>query len=408
MRSARSGAESFGPKQDSAPQQTRQYTFILILVTVTLLSRLALLSSPYFADGPAHVENLDRGVLFIQPPGYFLFMWSIHWLMGIGLASAAAVSWLNVTLSLCGVAVFAKISETLFSPRMGRALSICYAFMNVVWFSSLIHSTYAPMTFFAPALFYCLLQRGQWWYFLGCAMWALGAGFRPSDGVFLLPMLILGSRSHSWRERIVGLVIGVTLSLTWWLPTADHFGGFFGPVRASLEQASGASEHVSILRVGITPRSLANALRFVAAVATSLNVLLPLAILQMVRGYRDERTLLAMAWIVPGSLFLFLTYMSDAAYIAFMAGGLLILAGMFCERLSWAQVNAWVVVYLVVSLTQMLVLRPVAPSTFPRRVADAFWLEYTAWGVRHHYHKNLSDLERNAGDARSEKGLATQ
>jgi hypothetical protein len=386
-----------GGAQRNQSRPRSQTAFVLILLLTTLASRLLLLSSPYFADGPAHVKAISQGSFFMQPPGYFVFMCSAYLLKIAGLGPADAISALNVVLNLCGVYVFTRLCERVFPVWLGRVLSVCYAFMNVTWFSALIHSTYASMTFFGPALYYCLDHKDKRWYFWGCAVWALGMGFRPSDGAFLLPMLMLSSWAYSWKERAMGLFIATSITLAWWVPTAWHFGGVLGPLVASVRQGGSVSQKVSLLRVGITPRSLANVLRFVVAVVTSLNVLLPFALLQIITCYQDPRTRSIMAWIVPGSLFFALTYMSDATYIAFMAGGLLLLAGLFCQRLSRRAATAWLGIFLGVCSVHMLVLRPVTPSTMWRRVANSYCLEYTAWGVKDHYHRNLSELQREAG-----------
>ncbi|MBS1875390.1 MAG: glycosyltransferase family 39 protein [Acidobacteria bacterium] len=371
--------------------------FIACLLAATFVSRVALVSQPYFADGPAHVRNIGLGKFIMQPPGYFVFNLSGWLLTRITLSPALSVTFLNVCFGVLGVYVFAKICERVFGPPLMHIMSACYAAMNVVWFASLIHSTYAPMTFFGPAVFYCVLRSERKWFLVGCATWALGAGFRPSDGFFLLPLLCLASVERSWSERFYGASIAAVVASSWWIPTAVHYGNILGPISAAAGQAASVSGNVSIVRVGVTPRSLANVLRFVTAVGVSMNVLLPLAGWQCLRSWGDRVTRLSLMWILPGSLFLMLIYMSDAVYITFMAGGWLLLAGLCCHRWDPRRATALLAVFIVVSTTYMLACRPVAPTSFPRRVANAFCLEYTAWGAKHQYRRNLSDMERDAG-----------
>lgn len=110
--------------------------FIICLLAITFISRIALLSDPYFADGPAHVRNISLGTLFMQPPGYYCFNLSGWLLTRLGLSPAVAISSLNVCFSVCGVYVFAKICELLFPSPLRYLMSVCYASMNVIWFGS--------------------------------------------------------------------------------------------------------------------------------------------------------------------------------------------------------------------------------------------------------------------------------
>ena len=374
--------------------------FLVGLLSVALVSRVALLSSPYYADGPAFVEMLGRGLYFARnPPSYFLFLFSAQMLMKTGLSPTAAITALNCFFSVAGVFVFAKLCELIFPRFLGQLLSAGYAVMNVVWFAGLIHSAYAASSFLAPLLVYCLLRERKKWYLLGCVTWALCAGFRPSDGAFLFPLLILGSLHRSWSERVSGGAAAAAVVLAWWVPTAFYYHSVLGPLAKSLSVAGAVSTSVSPLRGGINPRTLANILRFVAAVVVSLNILIPHACLQLLRVRQDRLTLLAATWVLPGSLFLVLIYMSGAIYISFMAGGLLLLAGLYCRELRPRIASAWIVACVLISTVFMLAARPVSPDTFPRRVLDAYFLQYTGWSVRHHYGEDLSKMERNARSA---------
>ncbi len=387
-----------GFKAGDRSRLSSNWLFTGAVLAGTLVSRVALLGPPYFADGPAHVQGIAAGELFIQPPGYFLFMALARWISATGLSPAAAISLLNVTLSLCGVFVFIRICERLLPGATGRLLAVCYAVMNVVWFSALVHSTYAAMTFWAPAIFFCIIQNKTRWFLVACGAWAVAGGFRPSDGAFLLPLLLVAGVRYTWRQRLLGAAIAASASLVWWVPTAIHYGAAAGPIHASFSQLAGVNRDVSMLRAGLTPRAFANALRFLAAVAASVNVLLPFALFQAWRSRSRRETKLLLAWVAPGSMFFLLIYMSDAPYIAYMAAAWLLLAGFFCLELPRKRASALLITYTVVSITQMLALRPVAPATFLRRVADAYVLEYSAWAVRNRYHKNLSDLERVASE----------
>jgi hypothetical protein len=370
----------------------------LTLIAAGIASRTLISAEPYFADGPAHIEAVSSGRLFIQPPGYYLFAKTATALTRLGFHAAEAIRILNSLFTLFGsVAFFFSLRRLGQDPMISLLGAANYCFLNVVWFSSMIHSTYASQAFFGPALFLAVTIGSSKWFLVGCAVWALGAGFRPSDGVFLLPLLAWAGMRLGVRWVGIGMVVALLVGLTWWIPTAMHYGGFFAPIHVTREWVSGVNKDVSVLRAGLTKRSMANVARFVVALLTSFPILWIFAVRGLVA--RGEVASRGRFWVLPGAAFLSLSYMSDAPYITFLAGGVLLLAveGMrgISRRLQVAIQGA----ALAFSLGFFLLAKPVEPSSFPRRVMNAFSLEYTKWAIEHRYKRNLSDLEREAGGA---------
>jgi hypothetical protein len=170
----------------------------IVLILLTLALRIASASGPYFVDAARHIHAIESGKLVIHTPGYFLFNasgFAISHLLHVSAGSALHI--LNVTFSVIGVAVFYLLLLHLKITSSPFWLSLAYTCSPIVWFSGDIHSSYAAMTFFAPLLILVLEadRRFVW----GCVVWALMTGFRPSDGVFVLPC----SRSKEilgWRN----------------------------------------------------------------------------------------------------------------------------------------------------------------------------------------------------------------
>jgi len=306
-----------------------------------------------------------------------------------------AIEVINISFNVMGVLAFAYVCFMLLPPILAGLAATAYCFTNIVWFTGLVHLTNAASTFFAPGMVACLLMGSSRFFLTACALWALGAGFRPSDGVFLLPLLIWGAFDRSWRDRITGLLIVVPLTLIWWTPTMEHFGGsLLAPIQSSATQVSAVNEAVSPLRVGLKPQGLANLTRLALALITSFHILIPLALVEAFQWDKINR--MCLLWAVPGALFLALAYMGPAPYIAYFAGGILLLAFRRCSRMPPRVAIGFSSLFIIISVAFMLTARPVEPSTFPRRVLDAYSLQNSAAAVRDQYFRELSELEVEA------------
>lgn len=195
-----------------------------ILVLLTLVLRIASASGPYFVDAARHIQAIDSGKLVIHTPGYFLFNaagFFIARLLHVSAGSALHI--LNVAFSVSGVAIFYLLVHRLSVTSSPFWLSLAYTCSPIVWFSGDIHSSYAAMTFFAPLLILVLEVNRQ--FVWGCVVWALMTGFRPSDGVFVLPWMMFHSLRFSWKERLVGIVAAIAIVAAWWVPTVERYGG---------------------------------------------------------------------------------------------------------------------------------------------------------------------------------------
>jgi hypothetical protein len=204
-----------------------------ILVVFTVLLRLTSASGPYYVDAPRHISAIESGLLVIQPPGYFLFNATGLLLCHLLHVSAGtALQILNITFSVSGVAVFYLLLSRLPTISSPFWLSLAYACSPIVWFSGDIHSSYAAMTLFAPLLILVLeCERRFLW---GCVIWALMTGFRPSDGVFVLPWVAFHSPHYAKPD--INARMHRSLRRWWWtleyLPQHDphpHRGWMLPP-----------------------------------------------------------------------------------------------------------------------------------------------------------------------------------
>jgi hypothetical protein len=210
----------------------------LCLGALTLASRLIFTSSPYFVDGPRHAYYIEHGQIFVSsPPGYFLFGKTAKIISDLlNVSATTAISIMNMSFSTFGAIIFANLATRLIPEILGILLAFCYAFSDTIWFVSDIHSTYAAMTFFVPAVLYAICTDENGW--ATGILWAAMTGFRPSDGVFLLPFLLFAMGRRGMRHVAIFVIAALPALAVWYIPTARHFGGsLLSPLTTAGHQA---------------------------------------------------------------------------------------------------------------------------------------------------------------------------
>jgi hypothetical protein len=108
------------------------------------------------------------------------------------------------------------------------------------------------------------------------------------------------------------------------------------------------------------------------------------AVFTLTRDRRDWRTRMLLLWILPGSLFFTLSYISNAPYLDFLTPAVLLLAvgapRMMAVTALW---NAIVFLGFV----------PIPSRRLPVNVWNCYVGDCTRYGVEHQWWPNLSDLQ---------------
>jgi hypothetical protein len=374
-----------GPRNIPAKSGLPWWT--LLLGALTLASRFLFTSAPYYVDGPRHVYFIEHGTLFTtSAPGYFLFAETVKILSQItSMSVPAAISLLNISFSTAGAIIFAQLASRLFPGRLGILLSFCYAFSDIVWFVSDIHSTYAAMTFFVPALLYAIWINETVW--LAALLWALMTGFRPSDGVFILPFVIFVIE-RSMQRIAIFVAVALPVVALWYIPSAKHFGGsFLSPLTAAGVQA----HHLANGLFTTEPwrRKLANLVHIAFGSFNAWNILSPFVFLGCLSRTVWIRSVVL--FMVPGLLFFSLYFFSDCTYFAYLVAPGFLLAGEGLQRL---RPNSAVIVAsctLLLSIAQMTIARPFQSQKVTAAVINSYCLKYSGWAIRKQYAPRLHD-----------------
>ena len=359
------------------------WSFPALLFGCIFIAHLFSGAPPYFADGPAHIEAARLGINVIQPPGYWLYT-SVG---GLFKNPGLAFSFFNYFFVSAGPVAFYFMSRKLdVDITCSRIASIAYACIFFLWFAGDVQSTYASQAFFPPLLIFSFLllkeKQTSKRRFICALIYACGAGFRPSDGFFLIPLLLYLTYSSSpqWKIRIEILVMTGLLCLLWFIPNQLALHANNSLVHSQLSKLITLA---SVLYLGITVESLANMAR----------VLVPLAIafwplIFLFRFISKKNWQLIILWSMPGLLFLFFLYMSDATYIVFSSGAFILAASLSQNvRLAKIVLSACA----IWNLGFYFVAKPILSMNPLALAFNYYGVKYTYFGIAHEWMENPSD-----------------
>jgi 4-amino-4-deoxy-L-arabinose transferase-like glycosyltransferase len=364
--------------------------FPAILAVFVLISRILCRGPLYFADGPEYVGAIVAKTYIIQPPGYWLFCR----FAGLFSDPVLAITAMNIFFSMAGVVVF-YYTACLFTGRVNAFLAaLSYSTIFYIWFSGEIHSTYASQILFPVATYYALLcyerDRAKWMLWLAALMYAIGAGMRPSDGVFMIPLVFYFAAFRMPRKEAVLFVsVIVLLCMGWVIPTwlaIKHYGG-------GLQQFGGYIASITTtqsLLTGVRMHTLANPVRYILPLLFGFWPILGIALRNLVRNRSDWRIKALLIWIVPGSLFFVLILITCPPYLNFLTAAILLLAVSAPRRLM-------VVTALWNSLL-FLASGPVPSQKLAVNVVNSFVLRCTRGGIEQQYNATLTELQHYQGN----------
>lgn len=368
-----------------------------ILAVYTLLTRLFFHGPVYFIDGSNHIRCILEKVYVIQPPGYWLF----NRIAGLFSDPVLAISVMNILFSVAGIVVF-YYTALFFAGRTSAFIAaLAYSSIFYIWFSGEIHSTYASQIFFPISLFCVLLHyerdRASWKLWLAAAIFAAGAGLRPTDGVFLLPMLVYYSAIRLPRfKAVLFLVLSLVLCLAWVIPTGWAYSQAVGRVPGFDQSAGGAQDITHYLQWAMTQRSIttsiniysiANIIRYIVPLLVAFFPIMVAAMMNLARNWKDWRVQLILSWIVPGSLFFILSFMGCAPYLNFLSAGILLLA-LGAPRMM-AVTAAW-------NTILFLSVVPIPSHRLAVNVWNCYVVEYSRYGVQHQWSPLLLHIQNDA------------
>ena len=361
--------------------------FAAWLFVVVFASRAFTSSTAYFADANRHINAVLNRTYVIEPPGYWLF----NRTAGLFPAPEIAISVMNWCFSAAGAVAFYLAARRLATERLAQVSSVTYAAIFFAWHSGNVHSTYASQLFFPAAVLLCFLHYCEkpnlLWMLAAAVLFALGAGFRPSDGAFCAPAFLYGLRRGSRSHIFVSLAVACVVCVSWMIPQE------LGLLRQALPIERNFSSHFrsmadGVLVTGFSLYALSNAMRVVIPLALALFPLLSLI-------FGNRKPVFLWIWILPGMAFFLLIYTGEAVYLNCLLAAFILLA--VTNHEASERKKLWrFVVCAAFNIVFYSAWRPIAFANQTLQVAEhlieADAGKFSYYGVRHHYEPTLREL----------------
>jgi 4-amino-4-deoxy-L-arabinose transferase-like glycosyltransferase len=364
-------------------------SFPAILAVFTLVTRILCRGPLYYGDGPSEIDSIAAKSYIIQPPGYWLYIWTASRFADPVLAMTV----MNILFSVAGVVVF-YYTACFFTNRLNAFLAaLAYSSIFYIWFSGEVHSTYASQILFPVATYYLLLsyerERAKWMLWVAALLFSLGAGIRPTDGMFVIPLVLYFAAFHMPRkEAIIFLSLITLFCLGWLIPTWVAFERYDDGLRAFSTYVELVSKKQSVL-TGVRMYTLANPVRYVLPLVVGFWPVLGLVVRNAIRNRRDWRIKSLLIWIVPGSLFFIFSLISDAPYLNYLTAAVLLLA--VSAPSKWT--GRLLVVTALSNAFVFLALGPVPSQKLSVNIVNGFVLRCTRGGIEQRYNKTLTQMQ---------------
>jgi 4-amino-4-deoxy-L-arabinose transferase-like glycosyltransferase len=300
---------------------------------------------------------------------------------------------MNILFSVAGVVAFYYTACFFTGRRNAFLASLAYSTIFYIWFSGEIHSTYASQILFPIGTYYLLLRfqrdRAKWMLWVAALLFSLGAGIRPTDGMFLIPLVLYFAIFHMGRkEAVVFLSLITILCFAWLVPTWIAFERYDDGLRAFSTYVELVSKKQSVL-TGVRMYTLANPVRYVLPLVVGFWPVLGLVVRNAIRNRSDWHIKSLLIWIVPGSLFFIFSLISDAPYLNYLTAAILLLA--VSTPSKWA--GRLLVVTALSNAFVFLALGPVPSQKLSVNIVNGFVLRCTRGGIEQRYNKTLSQMQ---------------
>jgi 4-amino-4-deoxy-L-arabinose transferase-like glycosyltransferase len=359
----------------------------LVVGLLVFVERLLCRGELYFADGPALLQAISAHIYVIQPPGYWLF----NRIAGLFSNPLVAIRIMNIGFSVVGAIVFYYAARLFAGAHKAFIASLAYSAIFFAWFSGEVHSTNASQLLFPVLVFYLLLrydsERKVWMLVAAGVSFALGAGFRPSDGAFLLPMVAYYTLTRlGWKQSIGFLAFCSVLCLVWLLPTVLAYrrtpGGIAGAVHYVPFILSIRSPLIEVNRY-----SIGMVVRFMLPFVFAFWPVLGAAVYHRWKERSDWRTRMLLIWILPGAVFFVLIHMGEAPYINYMTAAVLLISVTSMRMM---------VLTAVWNAAFFLFFAPIPSSQLAVNVLNAYLGQYTRVAIEQQWRPNLEEFKHKS------------
>ena len=150
---------------------------------------------------------------------------------------------------------------------------------------------------------------------LAVCIFAIGAGFRPTDGLFLIPMLAFFCFSRMPRKQgAFYLSFALILCLAWIIPTGLAYRHAYVGMRGVLAYML-LIVRVRSITTGVNAGTMANVVRYALPLLVAFWAVIPKVAANTFRNRREWRVQMMLLWTLPGvPVLCFLVYLRRALF----------------------------------------------------------------------------------------------
>jgi hypothetical protein len=219
---------------------------------------------------------------------------------------------------------------------------------------------------------------------LAVRIFAIGAGPRPFDGLFLVPMLASFCFERIPRKQAVSyLTLVLILCLAWLVPTGLAYRHAYGGMPGVLAYVLLIMK-VRSITTGVNAGTMANVVRYILPLLIAFLTVLPAVTANAIHNHKEWRVQMMLFWILPGSLFFVFSYISDAPYLTFLSAAILLL-GLGSSRV--------LIVAMAWNAAIFLLITPMPSHHLLVNTWNIDIGKYTLYAIHHQWQPNLSQIQ---------------
>lgn len=368
---------------------------------IALLLLYSVATIPFFSRSPLNwdaaqfvlgVEHFSVHMHQPHPPGYPLFI-AMGKLLNVVMTPHAALVLISAVFGALSVVALYLLARDLWPERKEIAFLVACAwiFNPLFWLYRETAVTYtidaASGLIIAWLALRTLHERRHRYSIASVVVIAVASGFRPSLLVLLFPLIAfqLWFHKRNWRFIVLVFLLGVLLSLAWFVPLITFSGGLQQYLIDSQKLYKTVSEQTSIL----AGAQFENILRQVQLLATTLveawNVIvIPMVVsgsiglyavwkngIKMFWHISGKKIMWLFAWLLPSVIVLSFIHLGQLGYtLIVLPAGYLALGPILLRLREWSHAGLVVLTvgFLAVHSLVFLWLRPTYahPEFIPR------------------------------------------
>jgi len=319
-----------------------KYSTYLVLIITTIFTRV-LFATKYLFEWDSvqlalGMNNFNIALHQPHPPGYFFYVYLGKYLNNIiGNANYSLII-INIFFTIIASLLFYNIALKIFKDKKLSILSAIIFITNpFIWFHGEFVNIYIIDSLFALIYFYLsylIVKENKKILLLFTLLFGIGIGFRQSLVIFFTPLYLftaydyLKREKHYFRNILSNLLILISTTLLWLIPTSLLSGGFkafFEITKNQYFTSTTATAFLSLSKITSILKQTGNVLKLFFYSGGILSIFIIYSFLRGRLKFHKKIKTIFWFWFLPSFLFYSLIHLGKAGYIMTITPLILIL-----------------------------------------------------------------------------------